>query len=106
MSCRDVKIQNASDEDDFEHRLKAKLDERKAEAADKAPSNMSQGLRYGSEFIGGFLACAGLGYIADWLIGTSPWGFLVGVLLGFGAGTLNVVRAAQQINRDNNPDLD
>jgi len=57
-------------------------------------------VRYGSEFAGGVLAGAGLGYLADRVLGWSPWGLLVGVLLGFVAGTLNVVRAASNMNRD------
>ncbi|MEQ8405057.1 MAG: AtpZ/AtpI family protein [Oceanicaulis sp.] len=103
MSRRDDPIQNASDRDDFERRLEAKLEKRRAEQAEKAPSNWSQGVRYGSEFAGGVLAGAGLGYLADRAFGWTPWGLLIGVLLGFAAGTLNVVRAASSMNRDGSP---
>lgn len=30
----------------------------------------------------------------DRLIGTSPWGMIIFLLLGFGAGVLNVMRSA------------
>jgi ATP synthase protein I len=50
--------------------------------------------------IGGVITGGGLGFIVDWLFGLSPWGLFIGVILGFAAGTLNVVRAAQSINRD------
>ena len=36
----------------------------------------------------------GLGWIIDRLAGTSPWGLIVFLLLGFGAGVLNVLRSA------------
>jgi F0F1-type ATP synthase assembly protein I len=39
----------------------------------------------------------------DWLFGTTPWGLFIGVFVGFAAGTLNVVRAAQDLNRDTGP---
>lgn len=103
MSRRDDLIRNASDQDDFERRLEAKLEKRRAEQAEKQASNWSQGVRYGSEFAGGVLAGAGLGYLADRFFNWTPWGLLIGVLLGFAAGTLNVVRAASNMNRDGSP---
>lgn len=103
MSRRDDPFLNPSDRDDFERRLEAKLEKRRADEAERAPSNWSQGVRYGSEFAGGVLAGAGLGYLADLVFGWTPWGLLVGVLLGFVAGTLNVVRAASSMNRDETP---
>jgi len=36
----------------------------------------------------------GLGWFLDRVAGTSPWGLIVGLLLGFGAGVLNVLRSA------------
>jgi ATP synthase protein I len=98
MSCRDTPISNRPDREDFERRLNAKLEERRAREAERGPTGWSIGLRYGSEFAGGVLAGAGLGYLADRFLGWSPWGLLVGVILGFAAGTLNVVRAAQSVN--------
>ncbi len=103
MSNRDDPTQNASDRDDFERRLAAKLEKRRAERAERAPTNWSQGVRYGSEFAGGVLAGAGLGYLADRVFGWTPWGLLIGMLVGFAAGTLTVVRAASNMNRDGSP---
>jgi ATP synthase protein I len=40
------------------------------------------------------LAGAGLGWLIDRWLGTSPWGFIVLLLLGFAAGVVNVIRAA------------
>ncbi|TIW03945.1 MAG: ATP F0F1 synthase subunit I, partial [Mesorhizobium sp.] len=42
----------------------------------------------------GVVVGVGLGWIIDRLAGTAPWGLIVGLLLGFGAGILNVLRSA------------
>ncbi|MEP3890183.1 MAG: AtpZ/AtpI family protein [Hellea sp.] len=59
-------------------------------------SGMGEGLRYASEFSAAIIAGAFLGYIVDKFAGTGPWGLLIGLLLGFGAGVMNVVRAAKE----------
>ena len=47
-----------------------------------------------SEFIGGVLVGGALGWLFDRLFGTSPWGLIVLLLIGFCAGVLNVLRSA------------
>lgn len=64
------------------------------------PSALSVGLRLSTEFVAGILVGAAVGWLIDWSIGTSPWGLIVFLLLGFAAGVLNVVRAAGQIQRN------
>jgi ATP synthase protein I len=104
MSQRDTPDPKLPDRDDFERRLKAKLDARREKEAERGPTGWGLGLRYGSEFAGGVLAGAALGYLADRFFGWSPWGLLIGVILGFAAGTLNVVRAAQSVNSEHGAD--
>lgn len=53
-----------------------------------------QALKLSSEFIAGIAVGAGLGWIIDRVAGTSPWGLIVFLLLGFVAGVLNVMRSA------------
>ncbi|MEP9370860.1 AtpZ/AtpI family protein [Mesorhizobium sp. KR1-2] len=53
-----------------------------------------QAVKLSSEFIAGVAVGAGLGWTIDRLAGTSPWGLIVFLLLGFGAGVLNVMRSA------------
>ena len=57
-------------------------------------SGYAKGFRLSSELVGGVLVGAGLGWGIDRLLGISPWGFIVFLLLGFAAGVLNVMRSA------------
>src|ERR1700744_1699137 len=58
-------------------------------------SALSRGFRLSSELVGAVIGGAGLGWLLDRWLGISPWGLIVFLLLGFAAGVLNVVRAAQ-----------
>jgi ATP synthase protein I len=40
------------------------------------------------------LVGAGLGWLIDHWFGTTPWGLIIFLLLGFAAGVLNVMRSA------------
>jgi ATP synthase protein I len=57
-------------------------------------SGYARGFRLSSELVGGVLVGAGVGWLTDRLLGISPWGFIVFLLLGFVAGVLNVMRSA------------
>ncbi len=71
----------------------------KTERANSA--GIAQAMRLSSEFIAAIFVGAGLGYLVDTLAGTSPWGMIVLLFLGFGAGVLNVLRAAGMIAESN-----
>ena len=57
-------------------------------------SGYARGFRLSSELVAGVLVGAGVGWLIDRLLGISPWGFIVFLLLGFVAGVLNVMRSA------------
>ena len=57
-------------------------------------SAFARGFRLSSEMVGGVLVGAGLGWLLDRWLGTTPWGLILFLLLGFAAGILNVMRAA------------
>jgi ATP synthase protein I len=67
------------------------------EARSSSTAGYGQALRLSSEFIAGVAVGAGLGWFVDWLAGTSPWGLIVFLLLGFGAGVLNILRSAGMV---------
>ncbi len=51
-------------------------------------------VRLGADFVAGVILGAALGWGVDRLFGTSPWGLIVFLLLGFAAGILTVLRSA------------
>ena len=57
-----------------------------------------QAMRLSSEFIAGILVGAALGWAVDQLLGISPWGLIVFLILGFAAGVLNLLRAAKMVD--------
>jgi ATP synthase protein I len=59
------------------------------ESAKSDSSGIGQAMRLSTEFVGG-----GLGWAVDKWLGTAPFGMIVLLMLGFGAGVMNVVRAA------------
>ena len=67
-------------------------------------SAASLALRFGGEFGAAILVGALLGYGADYFLHSNPWGLMIGLVLGFAAGVMNVVRTAQAYNRANPPD--
>ena len=56
-------------------------------------SALSVGLRIGLELVVAVGFGTGLGWLIDKGLGSRPWAMLVGLLLGFAAGLLNVWRA-------------
>ncbi len=59
-------------------------------------SDYSKGYKLASEFVAGVLVGGLLGYGLDWLVGTLPLFLIIFLLLGFGAGILNMSRAANR----------
>ena len=66
----------------------------------------SLAFRFGGEFGAAIIVGALLGYGADYVLHSSPWGLVIGLVLGFVAGVVNVVRVAQSYSRANPSDPD
>ena len=62
-------------------------------------SGFARGMRLSAELVGGVVVGFILGWLLDRWLGTSPWGLIVFLLLGFTAGVLNVMRSAGVIQR-------
>ncbi|HEU4987773.1 MAG TPA: AtpZ/AtpI family protein [Rhizobiaceae bacterium] len=100
----EVAVANGDQPDDLDRRrreLEAALESRRPRKPDGGEDSKSDGiggfgnaLRLSSEFIAGIVVGAGLGWFIDRMAGTSPWGLIVFLLLGFAAGVLNVLRSA------------
>lgn len=82
---------------DLDRRLDAKQAERASEQRLEEASpqpNWGMALRLGADFVAGVVLGAAIGWGFDALFGTSPWGLIVFLLLGFVAGILSVLRTA------------
>lgn len=93
----------AGSQDDDLGRRRQKLDAALAARRPAAPESgktatggmagFGQALKLSSEFIAGIAVGVGLGWLIDRIAGTSPWGLIIFLLLGFAAGVLNVLRS-------------
>jgi ATP synthase protein I len=104
---RDSKNNSGPDLDDISSRLKdlgSRIDAEKSEqrAAQKpstkyqGASDYSKGYKLASEFVAGVLVGGLIGFGLDKLFGTLPLFLIVFLLLGFGAGLLNMSRSANR----------
>lgn len=57
-------------------------------------SAFARGMRLSAELVGGVVVGFLLGWLFDRGLGTSPWGLIVFLLLGFAGGVVNVMRSA------------
>ncbi|TKT81095.1 AtpZ/AtpI family protein [Aquamicrobium sp. LC103] len=71
-----------------------KTDEGQDKSGTGSMAGFGQAMKLSSEFIAGVAVGAGLGWFIDQVAGTSPWGLIIFLLLGFVAGVLNVLRSA------------
>jgi ATP synthase protein I len=61
----------------------------------KTNRNTASVTRIGSDFVVTVLVCTGLGWLADREMGTTPWGIVAMLFIGFAAGVMNVWRALE-----------
>jgi len=80
---------------DLDARLKA-IDARKGGARDKpAEAGMNAGYQALGSLFGGILVGLGLGWVVDRYVHTTPWGMVVGTVLGLVAAIYTIVKAGQ-----------
>jgi ATP synthase protein I len=105
MPIRQVVENRPNNPDDLKRRLEAldgRIDHaRKGHEKEKyRPGSRSDdgalglALQLSATFISSVAAGGLLGWGMDWLIGSSPWGLIICLLLGFGAGMQSLLRAA------------
>lgn len=71
--------------------------EKETASSGKSGAGWGQAVKLSSEFIAAVIVGAALGWALDQWAGSSPWGLIVFLLLGFAAGVLNVMRATGQV---------
>jgi ATP synthase protein I len=67
--------------------------------AESAERSMGEGYRILGELIGGVFGGLGLGWVVDYFAHTTPFGMVIGLLLGTGASTYAVVKTAEAMGR-------
>ena len=99
MSQPDDESQEALD------RLQTRLDALTAERAPKrqadgsAERGVGEGYRLLGEVIGGVLGGLGLGWAVDYFAHTTPFGMVIGLLLGTAASAYAAVKSADKMGR-------
>ena len=60
-------------------------------------AGLGQAVRIGTELLAALIVGGGLGWVVDtYLMDSSPWALVAGLILGAAAGIRNAYRAAQQ----------
>ena len=60
-------------------------------------AGLGQAVRIGTELLAALIVGGGLGWVDDtYVLGTTPWVMVVGLMLGAGAGVRNAYRMAQR----------
>ena len=86
-------------------RLQTRLDALKAERTPKskadgsAERSMGEGYRLLGEVIGGVLGGLGLGWLVDHVAHTTPFGMVIGLLLGTAASAYAAMKSADKMGR-------
>ena len=81
---------------DLPDRLNERAEASKPDQRFQGASDYSKGYRLASEFVAGTLVGGLIGYGLDYVAGTLPLFLIIFLLLGFGAGILNMSRAANR----------
>ncbi len=81
---------------DLDERLKA-IEARKRKTVDTSVEvGANQGFQALGELLGGILGGLGLGWLSDHYLHTTPWGMIVGSLLGMVAAVYAVVKSGER----------
>ena len=72
----------------------------KARTGDAAERSIGDGYRLLGEVIGGVLGGLGLGWTVDYFAHTTPFGMVVGLLLGTAASAYAAMKSAERMSRD------
>jgi ATP synthase protein I len=71
----------------------------KGPAENSAESSMGDGYRLLGEVIGGVLGGLGLGWVVDHFAHTTPFGMVIGLLLGTAASAYAAIKSADRMGR-------
>ena len=80
---------------DLDKRLKAAESRERKPTESGAEVGVNKGFQALGELVGGILAGLGLGWLSDHFLHTTPWGMIIGTLLGMVAAVYAIVKSGQ-----------
>ena len=89
--------------EDFKTRLKiakSKIKKQVEEDVEKKGSFMGSAFKLGTELVAAVAVGTIIGFILDSWFGTKPWLIIIFFFLGAAAGILNVIRAANKMQKE------
>ena len=89
--------------EDFKTRLKiakSKIKKQVEEDKEKKGSFMGSAFKLGTELVAAVAVGTIIGFILDTLFDTKPWLIIIFFFLGAAAGMLNVIRAANRMQKE------
>ena len=89
--------------EDFKTRLKiakSKIKKQLNNDNEKRGSFMGSAFKLGTELVAAVVVGTIIGFILDALFGTKPWLIIIFFFLGAAAGMLNVIRAANRMQKE------
>ena len=93
-----------SDLEDLKTRLKiakSKFQKQNSESSDKKKGIfLGNAFKLGTELVSAVVVGTIIGFILDALFGTKPWLIIIFFFLGAAAGMLNVIRAANRMQKE------
>ena len=100
--ANDASKQELSSLDDFSNRLDAARGANETGENDSARRSraMGKGFRLASELLAAMIVGPLLGLGVDHIFGSSPWGLLAGIFVGFATGVRNVAQSMKSSGAD------
>ena len=89
---------SSQDEAEFRSRLSQARQAHAKKHAEGPASSHGLAMRIGSDFTAGIIVGGLLGWGIDRSFGTTPWGLIICLALGFVTGTNLAIRSAKEIN--------
>ena len=90
----DLNVRSAELAEKLKAKRAGEMDKHHASQGSKTATGVAQAFKLSTEFMAAIVVGVGLGWGTDQLLGSSPFGLITFLILGFAAGVVNVMRAS------------